>query len=43
MHVICSCSEERETGDVNVIDTLYDTGTGNWSAKARISQDLGRQ
>jgi len=43
MHVICSCSKERDTGDVNVIDTLYDTGTGNWSATARISPELGRQ
>jgi hypothetical protein len=24
-------------GDINVIDTLYDTDVGNWSATARIS------
>jgi hypothetical protein len=43
MHVICSCSKESDKGDVNVIDTLYDTGTGNWYATARISPELGRQ
>jgi hypothetical protein len=43
MHVICSCGKERETGDINVFDTFYDTGTGNWCATARISPELGRQ
>jgi hypothetical protein len=43
IHVICSCGKGREMGDVNVIDTLYDTVTGNWSATARISPELGRQ